>query len=100
MRVMSFEIACSQAVMDVSMMVIWPIFRPGLGSLPYMWRAAFCVAMASFKILRCESVLMPPSMLSMIAAGVDIGVSLGIEHPRIERSWALYCDMVGQASMV
>lgn len=42
-------------------------------------------------------------MLSMIAAGTAVGIVLpGKEgmRPRMERSWDLYCDMVGQASMV
>lgn len=100
MRVMRFEMACSAAGMDLWRMVMWPIFLPGLGSLPYMWTAAFSVAIASFKMRWCESAFVPPSMLSMIAAGMIMGISSGIGHPSIESRWALYCDIVGQASMV
>ena len=45
----------------------------------------------------------PPRMLSIIVAGGKVGmVELGKMgmRPRIERSWDLYCDIVGQASIV
>ena len=76
-RVIRFEMACSAAGMDSWRRVMWPIFRPGLGSLPYMWRAVFDMTMASFKMPLCESALIPPSMVSMIAAETTIGIFSG-----------------------
>lgn len=50
-----------------------------------------------------ESADLPPIMLSMIVAGnIDGMVLFGKEgiRSRIERRWALNCEIVGQASIV
>lgn len=88
---------------ELATTVMCPIFLAGFDSFPYICRAALGVATARFMSSLCESLEAPPSMFNMIVAGNIAGiVELGNDGmiPRIERSCDLYCENVGQASIV
>lgn len=73
-REMSGFMAFSASDMEFPMSVIWPIFRAGLDSFPYMWSEALGRATACCMSAWWESLDAPPRMLSMIVAGKRSGI--------------------------
>lgn len=69
------------------MAVIWPIFRAGFDSLPYICRDADGIAAAFFINSSWAPFEAPPRILSMMVAGNIAGIFvIGGKMPRMERS--------------